>query len=190
MSSSAGRSAARSAAGSVPPAGAERAAPLVVVMGVSGSGKSTVGAELAEQLGVPFVDGDDLHPAANVAKMASGIPLDDDDRWPWLANVGRTLASAAGSGMVVACSALKREYRAAILAEAPDAVFVELDGSRDLLQERIGARRDHFMPPTLLDSQLATLQSLTPDEPGIRVPIDGSPTQIASAAATRLAALV
>ncbi|WP_431280011.1 gluconokinase [Leifsonia poae] len=161
-------------------------APLVVVMGVSGSGKSTVGALLAERLGVPFVDGDDLHPEANVAKMASGIPLDDHDRWPWLANVGRTLATATGTGMVVACSALKREYRDAIRAEAPNAVFVELDGSSDLLGERIGARRDHFMPPTLLASQLAILQPLAADERGVRVPIDGAPGEIARVAAAQL----
>ncbi|MFF1877785.1 gluconokinase [Leifsonia sp. NPDC058230] len=175
------------AAHPVPGPGVPLVAPLVVVMGVSGSGKSTVGVLLAERLGVPFVDGDDLHPDANVAKMASGIPLDDDDRWPWLANVGRTLAAAAGSGMVVACSALKREYRAAILAEAPDALFVELDGGRDLVQQRIGSRRDHFMPAALLDSQLATLQPLASDEPGVRVPIDGTPAEIAAAAATSLA---
>ncbi|MFF1573674.1 gluconokinase [Leifsonia sp. NPDC058292] len=156
--------------------------PLVVVMGVSGSGKSTVGAVLADRLGVPFVDGDALHPPANVAKMASGIPLDDSDRWPWLAAVGRTLADAAGTGMVVACSALRRAYRGAILAEAPDAVFVELDGSLDLVGERIGSRRGHFMPPTLLDSQLALLEPLAADEPGIRVSIAGTPHEIAEAA--------
>jgi len=164
--------------------------PLVVVMGVSGSGKSTVGEVLAGTLGVPFVDGDDLHPAANVAKMASGIPLDDTDRWPWLAIVGRTLAGAVASGMVVACSALKREYRAAILNEAPAAVFVELDGPQDLLAARIGARRNHFMPSTLLDSQLAVLQPLAPDEPGVRVPVDGTPTQVAAAAVALLATVV
>lgn len=160
--------------------------PLIVVMGVSGSGKSTVGALLAERLGVPFADGDGLHPAVNVAKMASGIPLDDTDRWPWLAAVGDTLSDARGTGMVVACSALRRAYRDAILAQAPDARFVELDGSRDLLGERIGSRRGHFMPPTLLDSQLALLEPLAEDEPGVRVSIDGTPSEIAANAIVRL----
>jgi carbohydrate kinase (thermoresistant glucokinase family) len=147
----------------------------VVVMGVSGSGKTTVGAALASSLGVPFVDGDALHPPANVEKMASGIPLDDADRWPWLARVGQELARSApdgaAAGLVVACSALKRVYRDAIRQEAPHAFFVELDGSRELLEERLGRRRGHFMPASLLDSQLATLEPLEPDERGARISI-------------------
>jgi carbohydrate kinase (thermoresistant glucokinase family) len=152
--------------------------PLIVVMGVSGSGKSTVGALLASRLGVPFADADDVHPAANVAKMAAGIPLTDEDRWPWLALVGQALHAASGSGLVMACSALRRAYRDAILAEAPAVRFVYLHGSRELLAERMGHRHGHFMPTSLLDSQLATLEPLAADEPGFTVGIEGEPGQI------------
>jgi gluconokinase len=147
-------------------------------MGVSGSGKSTIGALLADALAVPFVDGDSLHPPANVAKMSRGIPLDDSDRWPWLAAVGGALADAKSTGLVVACSALKREYRDAIRAEAPDAAFIELSVSREVLQQRMGARTDHFMPPSLLDSQLVTLEPLTSDERGAIVDASASETAI------------
>jgi gluconokinase len=146
--------------------------PLLVVMGVSGSGKSTVGSALAAELGVPFVDADDLHPVANVEKMASGIPLTDDDRWPWLRLVGERLSGAGTTGMVVACSALKRAYRDAIRAEAPGVRFVFLDASRALLEARVANRPTHFMPASLLDSQLASLEPLAPDEPGITVAPD------------------
>lgn len=139
----------------------------IVVMGPSGSGKSTVGMALAQRLGATFTDGDDLHPAANVAKMAAGVPLDDDDRMPWLRLVGTTLN--AEPEIVVACSALKRVYRDAIRAEAPDAFFAELAIGRDVLAQRMGARPGHFMPASLLDSQLQTLESLGADEPGVRV---------------------
>jgi carbohydrate kinase (thermoresistant glucokinase family) len=160
----------------------------VVVMGVSGSGKTTVGERLGDELGVRFVDGDALHPPANVAKMASGIPLTDDDRAPWLRIVGQTLASTAPEGVVVACSSLKRTYRDLIRAEAPGTVFAELDGSREVLAARMAARPGHFMPVSLLDSQLATLEPLQKDEAGIRLDVGGSPEQLAStiAAAVRL----
>ncbi|MEH0110412.1 gluconokinase, GntK/IdnK-type [Tersicoccus sp. MR15.9] len=153
-------------------------APLVVVMGVSGSGKTTIGALIADELGVPFVDGDALHPIENVRRMAAGTPLTDEDRWPWLRRVGEHLAEAgtSGRGLVVACSALKRAYRDAILAEAPDTVFVHLAGSVEVLQARMEGRSDHFMPAGLLRSQLATLEPLATDEPGfvldIAQPVD------------------
>lgn len=147
-------------------------------MGVSGSGKSTVGSRLAEELAVPFLDADDLHPPANVDKMAAGVPLTDDDRWPWLAKVGQALAAASGTGLVVACSALKRSYRDAIRAQAPGTVFVHLTGSRELLSSRLSHREGHFMPASLLDSQLATLQPLEPDEGGVTVDVGGSADDI------------
>ena len=139
----------------------------IVVMGPSGCGKSTVGSALAESLGARFVDGDDLHPAANVEKMSAGIPLDDEDREPWLRTVGETLQGE--ERIVVACSALRRAYRDAIRAVATDAFFAELVVDRDLLAERLTSRPDHFMPASLLDSQLQTLESLGEDEVGVRV---------------------
>lgn len=161
------------------------AQPLVVVMGVSGSGKSTVGRLTADALGVPFVDGDDLHPSANVAKMASGTPLTDEDRAPWLDAVGRTLAEAGGAGLVVACSALKRAYRDRIRAAAPAAFFAELDGSVALLTERVTGRPGHFMPPSLLASQVATLEPVGADEGGVRLDVAESPAALAAAIAER-----
>lgn len=152
----------------------------VVVMGVSGSGKSTVGRLVADALGAGFVDGDDLHPAANVAKMSQGIPLTDDDREPWLRAVGRTLADAGPAGMVVACSALKRSYRDLIRSEAPGAFFAELDGDRALLAERM-IRPGHFMPASLLDSQLATLEPLQPGEEGVRLDVAEPPEEVVTA---------
>jgi carbohydrate kinase (thermoresistant glucokinase family) len=163
--------------------------PLVVVMGVSGSGKSTIGALLAADLHAHFVDGDALHPASNVAKMAAGIPLDDADRWPWLAAVGHALATAGEAGIVVACSSLKRVYRDAITAVAPGAVFVELDGSHDLLEQRIAGRHGHFMPSSLLDSQLATLEPLESDERGMRIDIEQPEDAIVREAVAGIVAL-
>jgi carbohydrate kinase (thermoresistant glucokinase family) len=167
----------------------------IVVMGVSGCGKSSVGIALAEALGARFIDGDDLHPEANKAKMSAGIPLDDSDRWPWLELVSHALAEevvetsgGSFSGTVVACSALKRIYRERILAGAPNTFFVHLDGSREILEQRLGVRSGHFMPATLLDSQLATLEPLGADEPGVVIDIDQSIGQIialAQAAVTR-----
>jgi carbohydrate kinase (thermoresistant glucokinase family) len=160
--------------------------PLIVVMGVSGSGKSLIGSLLAERLRLEFADADDLHPASNVSAMAAGQPLTDDDRWPWLDAVGGALAAASASGLVMACSALKRSYRDAIRAKAPDARFVHLDGTPDLLRARIGARTGHFMPAKMLDSQLATLEPLAPDEPGMTISIEQTPVEIVEEIAGRL----
>jgi len=159
--------------------------PSVVVMGVSGSGKSTIGARLAERLGIPFVDGDDLHPAANVAKMTSGTPLDDADRAPWLDAVGRVLAAEP---TVVACSALKRTYRDRLRRAAPGLALVVLHGDRALLAERMGHRPGHFMPTALLDSQLATLELPAPEERAIELDIAATPSELVDAAAAALAA--
>lgn len=157
----------------------------VVVMGVSGSGKSTVGVLLAERLGLPFVDGDDLHPEANVAKMAAGTPLTDDDRWGWLDAVAEVLARPGG--VVVAASVLRRAYRDRVRAGAPGTRFVLLHGTHELLRSRMEARVDHFMPATLLASQLATLELLGRDEHGLDFDVALEPAAIAEAAATALA---
>lgn len=148
--------------------------PRVVVMGPSGAGKSVVGEALATQLaerfpGIDFVDSDDLHPAANVKKMRAGIALEDADRWPWLARVGEALAAAEGTGRVIACSALRRAYRDAIRAACPDTAFVELVVPADELGDRVSDRPGHFMPATLLASQLGALEPLQDDERGIRI---------------------
>lgn len=136
-------------------------------MGPSGSGKSTVGRALAERLDAVFLDGDDLHPAANVAKMAAGMPLDDHDREPWLRVVGEALH--AHERVVIACSALRRRYRDVIRTAEPEAFFAELAIGRAVLEQRMRGREDHFMPVALLDSQLNTLEPLDADEHGIRV---------------------
>jgi gluconokinase len=162
-------------------------APLIVVMGVSGCGKSTIGALIADRLAIPFVDADSLHPILNIEKMAAGIPLTDDDRWPWLATVGRVLADAGlGTGVVVACSALRRSYRDAIIAEAPATMFVHLSGTREVLASRLEGRSGHFMPMTLLDSQFATLEELQADEPGIVVDIGPAMREILADAVDRI----
>lgn len=160
--------------------------PLVVVMGVSGSGKSVVGAALAQHLGVPFEDGDDLHPAANIAKMMAGHPLDDDDRRPWLVAIGAWLADHAEDGGLVSCSALKRSYRDLIRSEAPDVVFVHLVGDRELIRRRQASRPGHFMPAALMDSQFRTLEPLEPDERGFTVDIAARIDDVVARAAAAL----
>ncbi|RLK48978.1 gluconokinase [Microbacterium telephonicum] len=149
----------------------------IVVMGPSGSGKSLVGAALAARMRSRFVDGDDLHPRANVAKMAAGHPLTDADREPWLAAVAAVLAQE--TSMVVACSALRRVYRDGIRAGVGGVAFVELVVPEAQLRTRMG-RRDHFMPASLLDSQLATLEPLATDEVGIRVANDADLESVVS----------
>lgn len=150
--------------------GRARAPSPIVVMGVSGSGKSTVGSALAQRLRVPFVDGDTLHPPANIAKMAAGEPLDDDDRRPWLDLVGEWLAGHRGGG-VASCSALKRAYRDRLRAHCPNVEFLHLSGSPELIGHRLAARPGHFMPAALLRSQYEALDPLGPDEPGFTVDV-------------------
>lgn len=147
---------------------AERRPPCVVVAGVSGAGKSTVARLLAGRLGVPFAEADDFHSPDSIRKMASGVPLDDEDRRSWLESVGRWLGDhdAAGSGGVAACSALRRRYRDILSSACPAVFFFQLTADREVLAERLGGRSGHFMPETLLDSQLATLEPLEPDERG------------------------
>lgn len=149
-------------------------------MGPSGSGKSAVGSAVAARLALPFVDADDLHPEANVAKMAAGVPLDDADRMPWLDVVAAELHDAPG-GVVVACSALARRYRERILSGAPATVFVELRTSTRELARRM-ATREHFMPSSLLASQLQTLEHLEPEEPGVVVAGDPPLADVVDAA--------
>ncbi|MFJ4835614.1 gluconokinase [Streptomyces sp. NPDC088747] len=162
---------------------------VVVIMGVSGTGKTTIGPLLAARLGVPYAEGDDFHPPANIAKMSAGTPLTDDDRWPWLDAIGRWAHERAGLGGVVSSSALKRAYRDRLRAVAPDAVFVHLTGDRALIEERMRQRQGHFMPTALLDSQFATLQPLAPDEAGVAVEVTGDPGDITERAVAALADL-
>ena len=146
--------------------------PLVVVMGVSGSGKTTIGAALAQRLRVPFADADDFHPQANVDKMSAGIPLTDDDREPWLATIATWLAEHAASGGVASCSALKRSYRQILAAAAPQVFFVHLHGDPEVIAARVAGRPGHFMPAALVDSQFATLEPLEPGERGAVLDVD------------------
>jgi gluconokinase len=155
----------------------------LVVMGVSGSGKTTVAVELARRLGWEFAEGDDHHPRANVEKMRAGVPLDDADREPWLRALARWIGEReqAGTSCVLTCSALKRRYRD-LLREGNDAVwFVHVDVPEAVLAERLAARTGHYMPASLLDSQLATLEPLADDEPGVTVPGTGEPGAVVDA---------
>ncbi|MFJ8209603.1 gluconokinase [Streptomyces sp. NPDC096033] len=156
-------------------------------MGVSGTGKSTVGRLLAQALGVPYAEGDAFHPAANVARMSAGIPLEDADRWPWLDAVGAWIRGRGTGGGVVAASCLRRVYRDRLRAAAPaGVVFVHLTGRRPLIAARMAARTGHFMPASLLDSQFAALEPLHPDEPGFAVDVAGTPEEITARALSAL----
>jgi gluconokinase len=160
---------------------------LYVVMGVSGSGKSLIGAAFARALGVDFVEGDEYHPAENVRRMKAGIPLTDEDRESWLRALAARIREAkrAGTGLVMACSALRRSYRAILRAEAPELHFVFLKGDRSLIAARLAARQGHFMPPSLLESQLATLEEPSPDEDAWVIDITESPEDLVASLVAR-----
>ena len=143
----------------------------IVVMGVSGSGKSTVGAALAQRLRVPFADADDFHPPANIAKMTAGEALNDDDRYPWLEAIGEWLAGHRQGG-VMSCSALKRKYRDQLRNHCADVEFLHLSGAPDTIGKRQASRPGHFMPASLLESQFRTLEPLEADERGVAIDID------------------
>jgi gluconokinase len=157
-------------------------------MGVSGSGKTTLAEGIARRLHWTFQEGDELHPRANVEKMSRGEPLTDDDRWPWLDAIGRWLDErvAAGESAVITCSALRRVYRDRLRRGRPEVVFCHVVASADTIGERLEHRRGHYMPASLLPSQLATLEPLEPDEPGVTVTADGDPGEVLAEALERL----
>lgn len=149
--------------------------PLVIVMGVSGCGKSSVGRALAQQFCLPYLEADEFHPPENVDKMSRGVPLSDDDRWPWLKALSHGMVDAAemNGGVIASCSALKRIYREFILEKIDQpALFVFLDGDRETIYSRMQARSDHYMPPSLLDSQFADLERPDQDEPVLSFSIE------------------
>ncbi|MFR9775680.1 gluconokinase [Micromonospora sp. MS34] len=160
----------------------------VVVMGVSGAGKTTVARGIAEVTGLRFAEADEFHPPANVARMRAGIPLDDADRWPWLRDLAAWMAArhAEGVSTVLTCSALKRAYRDVLRQGPPHVEFVHLDGAAELIRERMTRRADHYMPASLLDSQRAILEPLDADESGIVLEVAGSPDDLVAATVTRL----
>ncbi len=162
----------------------------IIVMGVAGCGKSSVGTRLAEALSLPYQEGDDLHPQANIAKMSAGTPLNDDDRWPWLDRIGEILADHAESGIVLTCSSLKKVYRDRLRAAAGGRLaFVFLDGSKALLTKRMGSREGHFMPTSLLESQLATLERPDQEAGVVVVNIDNTSGEITDLAIDGLKSL-
>jgi len=163
----------------------------LVVMGVAGSGKSTLAAALSQQLGWACAEADEFHPEANIAKMTQGIPLQDEDRWPWLQEIRRWMSTqaAAGKSTVLTCSALKRSYRDLLSQADGRVIFLHLDGGADLISRRMQGREGHFMPPTLLPSQLATLEPLTREEldaGSLRLDIARSPEELVAAVVNAL----
>lgn len=161
---------------------------FVVVMGVSGSGKTTLARGIAERLGWEFLEGDELHPRANVEKMAAGTPLTDEDRRPWLLAVGAWIdrCGAAGTSAVLTCSALRRSYRDLLRRGRPGVRFCHVTADPELIARRVEQRRGHYMPPSLLPSQLATLEPLAEDEPGVTVSAGGPADDVLTEALTRL----
>ena len=161
---------------------------IVIVMGVSASGKTTIAEDLAAAEGWTLLEGDSFHPPANVAKMAAGTPLTDEDRWPWLRAIAAAIDAyrARGESAVVACSALRRSYRDILIGDRKDVRLVYLKGSEALIAERIKRRKGHFMPPALLHSQFETLEEPGPDEHPITVEIGGTPEEIAGQIRERL----
>jgi gluconokinase len=159
---------------------------MVVVMGVAGAGKTLVGVQLAARLKVDYADADSFHSPANVGKMAAGTPLDDQDRWPWLAEVGRWLRTRRSVGAVASCSALRRAYRDALREAVPELTFLHLHGAPTLIAERASRRTNHFMPASLVTSQLATLEPLAEDERGVVLDVSASPMQIIDEFLTRV----
>lgn len=159
-------------------------AAAIIVMGVSGSGKSTIGALLAERLGWPFADADGFHPPENVAKMAAGTPLTDADRWPWLDAIAAHIDAArkAGQPVVVACSALRRAYRERLRAGHGDLLFLHLSGAPEVIAARQAARQGHFMPPSLMASQFATLEDTVAEPDAVTVSVKASPHEVVNAA--------
>ena len=161
----------------------------IIVMGVSGSGKSTIGALLAEALGWPFADADGFHPTANVAKMAAGQPLTDADRWPWLDAIAAHIGASrtAGQPVVVACSALRCAYRERLRAGHGDLIFLHLAGAPEVIAARQAARQGHFMPPSLMASQFATLEDPAEEADAVTVSVSASPLEVVVAAIDQLA---
>lgn len=160
--------------------------PAVIVMGVSGSGKTTVGKVLAQRADWAFVEGDSLHPAANVEKMRSGHALDDDDRWPWLRRIGAWVDDNGPDGAVITCSALKRKYRDLLSAARPRMFFLHLSGTQERIAERVAHRHHEYMPASLLASQFADLEPLQPDEHGLTVDATRTPEEIIDEVLPRL----
>jgi gluconokinase len=153
---------------------------IVIVMGVSGSGKSTVAKGLSTVLGWEFAEGDAFHPESNVAKMSSGTPLTDEDRWPWLEAIGEWISGkeSRGESAVVTCSALRRVYRDLLRRGRPHVRFLHVTAESDVILDRMEHRPGHYMPPSLLPSQLATLEPLGDDEPGVVISNEGSAAQV------------